>query len=618
MAIKFTCPNCKKPRVARDTQAGKRAPCPDCKQMLTIPSPVGQPVDVEAFAAEALADKKAEPEPAKEAPPIAFQCPMCDEKISVSSELAGKQTPCPECRRIIKVPQLVKSEPIDWRRTDARGPSLARRNEPAAPEGAWGSTVTSTIVSREALEEAAAIPEVKIRLTRGQKVRRALAAVAVVAVLGSVAWLTYTNVLRSRQHRAFTRAIAYLDDGKTKLPAEAAAELNRAAGEYLLRAGKAEEARDRFHNARGLLLSVPEGSTDRDLRLADLAVSQVELGGDKRDVMEGTHLRWEDVARELRQTLQNVKTPEGTDEALRRVSRRLIEVGQLPIAQTLASQLSATPEDAAGNLALLGLELLQAKQTPLAEKMLDQAVPPGTVKPAPLEEDPAQPNRAPPVALVDLCVALNKPDRATALFPQPKQRDNQEPDPAIRIGNAAGLARKGEVDRARNVARAPGNGLARLEASLALAAALVDNQQPEAARADIEEAIRLFKTERPDRPVSPWVFYRLVSLAALAGLVDQAEEIGRIIPDPGLRGQAQLELLRARLAGTKDKVDEALAQNVDRNCPAHALAREEVAQHNTRAGGATEMQKAVEAWEPEWLRPFGYMGIALGVQGSGK
>jgi hypothetical protein len=542
---------------------------------------------------------------------------MCDEKISVSSELAGKQTPCPECRRIIKVPQLVKSEPIDWRRTDARGPSLARRNEPAAPEGAWGSTVTSTIVSREALEEAAAIPEVKVALTRGQKVKRALAVAAVLGVLGSVAWLGYTNLVRGRQHRAFTRALAALEDANTKLGPEASAELNRAVGEYLRRAGKAEDARGRFQKARGLLVSLPEDSSDRDLRLADLAVAQVDLGGDKRDVMEGTHLKWEEVAKELRQTLQNLKTREGNEDALRRVSRRLIQVGQLPIAQTLASQLSAAPEDAPGNLALVGLEALRAKQTSLAETLLDQAAPPGAVRPVPAG-DAAQANRVPAAALLDLCIALNKPDRAAALIPPPKDRENQEPEPAVRIGYAGGLARKGELDKARSVARAPGSPVARLEASLAVAGALVDSQQPESARADVEEAIKLLKTERMDQPVSPWVLYRLAYLAALAGMDDQAEEIARIIPNPGLRGEAQLELLRARLAGTKDKVDEALAQTVDKTFPAHALAREEVARHNARAGGGADVQKALEAWDPQWLQAFGNIGLALGIQDAGK
>src|SRR5262249_20471734 len=188
----------------------------------------------------------------------------------------------------------------------------------------------------------------------------------------------------------------------------------------------------------------------------------VDLGGDKKEVMEGTRLRWEEVAKELRQTLQNVKSPEGTEEALRRVSRRLIQAGQLPIAQTLASQLSVTAEDAPGALAQVGLELLRAKQNPLAEALLNQAVPPGAPRPAAAAEDVPQARRPLSPALVDLCVALNKPDRANAFIPPNKDPDNKEPLPALRIGNAAGMARKGEVDRARGVARAPGAAVARL------------------------------------------------------------------------------------------------------------------------------------------------------------
>src|SRR5262249_31440570 len=157
-------------------------------------------------------------------------------------------------------------------------------------------------------------------------------------------------------------------------------------------------------------------------------------------------------------------------------SRQLIQLGQLPIAQTLASQLSATPEEAPGNLALVGLELLRAKQTPLAEKLLDQAAPPATTGKGPATEAPPA-NRLPPIALTDLCVALGKPDRVNSLYPQPKEGESKELEPALRIGNAGGLARKGDVDRARSVARAPGSALARLGASLAIAAALVDNQQ---------------------------------------------------------------------------------------------------------------------------------------------
>src|SRR5260370_22594562 len=45
MPIKFKCPNpnCQKILNVKDHLAGKRAPCPACKQVLTIPAPVAAP-----------------------------------------------------------------------------------------------------------------------------------------------------------------------------------------------------------------------------------------------------------------------------------------------------------------------------------------------------------------------------------------------------------------------------------------------------------------------------------------------------------------------------------------------------------------------------------------------
>src|SRR5947209_3772948 len=103
--IKFNCPHCKRGLSVKDHLAGKRAACPACKKGLLIPAPVSKPVDLEAFAAAALADQPAE---AKAPTLIDFRCPQCDEEIHVSSELGGKQAPCPECRRIIKVPMPAK------------------------------------------------------------------------------------------------------------------------------------------------------------------------------------------------------------------------------------------------------------------------------------------------------------------------------------------------------------------------------------------------------------------------------------------------------------------------------------------------------------------------------
>src|SRR5580698_4495610 len=118
MSIKFSCPHCSKALNVKDHLAGKKAQCPACKKVLTIPAPMKPGShEVEALAAEAFADeeKRVAAQPSAK---LEFQCPMCDEKISVNAALAGKQAPCPECRRIIKVPLPKKEEAKDWRQID--------------------------------------------------------------------------------------------------------------------------------------------------------------------------------------------------------------------------------------------------------------------------------------------------------------------------------------------------------------------------------------------------------------------------------------------------------------------------------------------------------------------
>src|SRR5687768_8353102 len=106
MAIRFKCPHCQKALAVKDHLGGKKAACPVCKKAIVIPAPVSMPADLEEFAASALADDaaKAAVEAAKadENKTIDFNCSFCDEELHLPLSEAGKKTPCPECRRIIK------------------------------------------------------------------------------------------------------------------------------------------------------------------------------------------------------------------------------------------------------------------------------------------------------------------------------------------------------------------------------------------------------------------------------------------------------------------------------------------------------------------------------------
>src|SRR5207247_819968 len=84
-------------------------------------------------------------------------------------------------------------------------------------------------------------------------------------------------------------------------------------------------------------------------------------------------------------------------------------------------------------------------------------------------------------------IALGKQHPVVPLIPRPKNKDDREADPAVRIGFAEGFALKGDWEGARRHARQPGSPAARLDASLAIAAVAVDTQQPDAGRPDLEE-----------------------------------------------------------------------------------------------------------------------------------
>ena len=297
MSIKFLCTNCKTVVSVKDEFAGKRGKCPHCQKIVVVPTPAARPsaaavkpadgqaapppapqppksaiqttppppgpTDLEAEAAAALAD-----EPKPEAGPapttIDFACPMCDAPLHMALSEAGKRTPCPECKRIIKVPEPAKRDPANWRQTAPNLPSGAKREEAAAPEGAWGSRVAAATVSREALREAGAVPQKTgpVPLTR-RIVRYAAWSGGTVLVLGGLV-LGYLKWRDSRAEQGVETAVAYADGdpGKAALGGAGRAAIYRLAGEYERRAGQPDSgkrARDQFEKGLAAARQAAEG-----------------------------------------------------------------------------------------------------------------------------------------------------------------------------------------------------------------------------------------------------------------------------------------------------------------------------------------------------------------------
>ncbi|HZY87187.1 MAG TPA: hypothetical protein VFE78_20290, partial [Gemmataceae bacterium] len=578
MPINFNCPHCHKPLKVKDELAGKKGPCPVCKKPLVVPKPAAAPkaaatppapasngppapapapaVDVEAEAAALFADG-----PAKaEAPPqfIDFPCPQCDEPLHLDAALAGKKAQCPSCRRIIAVP-LLKTEKKDWRSLDTRLPSGAQRPTEPVPEGTWSSTATSR-VSNQALDEAGLIKPKRVPLTAGQKVRRgllaagAVAAVAVVAVVGWKWWAA------GRQERALKHALAFVgsEAGKSYSAAGRAA-LHTGAGEYYLRTrqpqcGKLAEGQ--FGNALNLLRTAGASDPDREVALAELALAQVGLGGGPEDLEREKRLTWDNTQKLVKATLGAIATPEARLEALRGVAGRLIARGQPKLAVSLINLLYSDGEDKAEAQAVVALELLKAGDE---ERAKEAAV--ESLKVYAPDHKPRPRLRAP---VVVLAMALKK-------APPAPEKNNVEDEKQDVIGQAEGLARQGKWDEARARARAGNNygPEVALRALVGVAAAAVDAKAD--GKSDLEAAVAAAPAAQR-LPEAAWPLLRLTRLAARAGLPeDQQNKVAGAIADPTVRGQAQLDVLRARLAAAPQVVGEDAAGKVDAKSLAHQL-----------------------------------------------
>ena len=607
MAIRFKCPHCQKPLSVKNEFAGKKGTCPACKKGLTIPAPapVSAPVDVEALAAAALTEEPAAPVEKKPPTKIDFTCPFCDAPVQFGADLAGKQAPCPECRRIIKVPQLVKDEPVDWRKpATGRGPSGARRQAEPAPEGAWDSSLQTRRVSQQALEEAGVIVEEREPWSPRAKVYLIGGTTVGVIALATLVWVGLGLRNQSRQNQALESALTAVatDGSQPKLGPERDAAILLAAGEFALRTGQrdcATKARERFANARASLAEAD--SLDRDMLLADLALAQLELGGsNENDLDKGRRLKWDEAQKEVTRTLLAIRSPEIKEEAVRVAARRLIEQRQPQRIRPLASQ-ACGAASGAELLAVAGLELLRSDRSAADALCMDAfgiyetPPPPPAVdntsrepqeidlgKKPPPEENKKRP---PPPALMALGTALEK-------------KELLEHKGSELAGHLEGLAYRDPAEARRQAGQMT---LGRLRVLVGIAAATSDPADGEAAVAWVEAGGR--------GEMTPGLLRRLLGLVGKQPAA--AERLAKAISDSRLRGWAQLAAVRSRLAEKKDRAEESLADGMEKERLPYALALEAIARHNARLDN--RVPAAVDGWD-EKLQPFGRAGAALGMQ----
>jgi DNA-directed RNA polymerase subunit RPC12/RpoP len=626
MSIKFPCPGCKKGLTAKDDQAGKKVVCPACKKPLIIPQPStakqnsgsgaaprarpatkpapdATPAEIEAAAAALLSDAMAASPGTSTT--IDFICEHCDAAVSVPLADSGKNVPCPECKRIIKVRPPVKADPSNWRRADRHLPSAAKAPDEPAPEGAWGN-LTRTVVSREALEEADAIPEKPELVPLRERVffwSRIAIGVICVTVAGLYG---YHRFAVNRERRALESVTSYAGDPKTvkQIGPERVGMLHTLSGAYYTRAripysdaplsgerGSAESAREEFDRALKVLQNADPLSADRDFALADLALAMVEIGGDKDEQREKTRSTWDDCLRHIRAALSSIHAPEAKLEAYRAISARLFERGQPEAAQSLAS--TAFSESRVEKTAARAIGLLES-----IERGGDK-VAAGRACDEILKEYAGKNPPSLTAPVVTLAMVLDK-----TLPPPPAK--SKEAEENTWIGKAEGLARKGQLPEGRKQALDAPTKRIKLRSLVAIGSASKQGAD------DLASACKMVIDGLDDSADETRVLLRLVRLGVPAGVPEALlGKVADAIVDPALRARAKLELCRARLNQMKESAGIDIADSVDQQMPSGALARAELARHNARYDKG--YLRTAESW-PDPLGAFGTLGALLATQ----
>jgi hypothetical protein len=631
MAITFNCPHCKKKYKLADSMTGRRVTCAEakCRKQFVVPAPVrtalAAPIpNADEFAAAALSESAA-PAPAKteakrEAEPIKVKCPHCDFGNTFEARMAGKNAPCQndDCRKIIKVPLLEKAEAKDWRKVGKSAPSMARVDTEPGMEGAWG-VAQQTAVSREALKEAEAIggPEEEEGPNWRKRIIRIAIGLLVVGLVGYGIFYGVRRWNRGQERRTMEDALKLaIKPEESKLTSEQAGLIFLFAAEQAEHQKRWTDAKEKLDQARGRIKnnSLTPSTPEQSLALLDVALHIADLAGTKEELQNEQRLDWQKAKLDeaMRQTVQ-LLPQDGSDEVhdlhtvvFRELVRKMAARGQFDACILIANQ--NCPNDRSEVLAVMGLEMLSQGQRDRAEK---------------LAKDADAGNAAQAPSLIALWLAIGSPDsdkakeglaRAQAIAPEPTKA--QSLTPVQRIGWAAGLARQGKLEKAREIlADKGGSADERFRAKVAVAEAVMATQPSDTTelQACADQLEREFKKE----PAPMWILWRLVQLSLKAGRADLAKLFLDKISDPSLKAEAQLVFLRADLktaAAKKETIDYSRAKEVgDPDKLTQGWAWMEIARHNARIRGDSKERSEVRGWPSDrdrW-KAFGYAGVAL-------
>lgn len=598
MPIAFACPKCSKAYKVKDELAGKKAACTQCKHVMLVPK-VSMPMATaeESLALESLAtatltaDERAAAaaseaeKTAAAGGPIPFECPFCFEAVEFPIDKAGKQSPCPACRRIVKVPVPKNAKPKDWREVDAR-PSFARIDTAPAPEGAWGNTQgLGGIVSREALLDAAVIVDRKtLAAPKRGKLYITLAVLAVLAA--AIGFMVRGRQVTDDRRMSLVADAVKATEPKAEppLPKGWSAVIHCAAGQFQLREQKVDldAAKRHFQTARAATRDLDP--VDRAGLLIEIAIAQADLVGDDPT----RHLSREDAQKELRQTLQSFKElpRESGWAVIEAVTRKLGSTGdKKPLMSILAPMALPNESDRAEALAIVALVLHETKDAK-ADDVTKEAKDART-------DGPASPR------LVALLLATNQLAEARKLL----QESTSEPSLPSRLAYAEGLASI-KAEQAIKVASASGA----VEHQAAAYAMLADAPNSP----HLEKAVAFVAENGAKFTLPSWAIERLARACRRANRADLAAQLAGPAKVQPVKGWVELQSILAAepTAGPMNASD---ADRCGDKTVAQALALAVIARHNARIA-KSDPRSAIAVWPSPAAQAAGFAGAALGIQ----
>jgi hypothetical protein len=601
MPIRVKCEQCKKTLSVKDHLAGKKIKCPVCQAPVVVgavspagaaessspnpaapkataptatkkPAVLGKPVSVtkstsdrsktngapdptkngtpappetverppEHAEAEALAAFAEELAPkVEEGPPktIDFTCEWCEQELHLPLDQGGKQFQCtnPECKRIIKVPMPKIEAKKDWRKMDQKGPAAAMINQPQQLEDAWG-TQNATKARQDSLAKAGALeapPKPKRDATAWLFLGVRL--IAGLAILVGLVFGVWTLINTKKQHSD----LHDLDDlVKDVANPKIANPLLRAEAKRVLARLYLREIKGAFKSQTSILgadVVIDENApaVNEQLFLIAKALALVEQGGEGEEA-DVLHIRrdWGAVSADLANALGKIRDDELKAVAVREVVTRLIQKKKEALAVQLAGGLAMSQK--------IALSVMNDEQEAIEE--FAQGQPP-----------------------------LN----------------GQIGDANVRSGFAEGYARKGEFDKAAQVALAEGEAKDRVEACLGVASiALAANKKDEASNC-VKEGLKIAENAND---LTEWNLLELIKLTARTEDVETAKKLAEKFQKPEFKTRALLEIFLAKCEKATGKIDAAelaeLEDSAKDDYVPLALGWEALARHNAKMGAS--------------------------------